>query len=91
MGNIAYGIPTQRARDEIVNSISTLILVHTMYPNSDDYTVICRRLVEKHPKLRDSVGSGYVSSTIYHHACSAQYNNILDSVDQSTIMYTHRS
>ena len=54
------GVPTQKARDEIVSALSTLILVHTTRPDSDDYNTVCRRLVEKHPSLRDASGSGYV-------------------------------
>ena len=54
------GVPTRKARDEIVNSLSTLILVHTIRPTSDDYNIICKKLVEKHPILKDHVGSGYV-------------------------------
>ena len=52
---------TRKARDEIVNSLSTLVLVHTMHPTSDDYNVVCSRLVKKHLILKDHIGSGYVS------------------------------
>ena len=42
------GVLTSKARDEIMTSLSTLIMVHTMRPTPDDYTTVCRRLVEKH-------------------------------------------
>ena len=57
---ISSGVPTRKARDEIVNALSTLIMVHTIRPSSEDYTIICKKLVEKHPTLKDSLGSGYV-------------------------------
>lgn len=58
---IDSGRITRKARDEIVNSLSTLVLVHTMHPTSDDYNVLCSRLVKKHAVLKDHIGSGYVS------------------------------
>lgn len=44
-----------------MNSLSTLVLVHTMHPTSDDYNILCSRLVKKHAVLKDHIGSGYVS------------------------------
>ena len=52
---------SQKARDEIVNSLSTLILVHTIRPTSEDYNTVCSRLVKKHAVLKDHIGSGFVS------------------------------
>lgn len=43
---VKTGVLKRRHRDEIINSLSTLILVHTSCPNPDDYTKVCRRLVE---------------------------------------------
>ena len=57
------GILKRRHRDEIINSLSTLMLVHTSHPTPDDYTTVCRRLVEKYPNLKDKVDSGYVSTS----------------------------
>lgn len=54
------GVPTAKARDEIVNALSTIILVHTINPVSRDYNIICKKLIDKHPILKDAVGSGYV-------------------------------
>ena len=43
----------QKARDEIISSLTTLILVHTKRPKPNDFTTICRRLVAKYPTLKD--------------------------------------
>ena len=51
------GVPTRKARDEIISALSTLMLV----PTFEDYNIICKKLIDKHPGLKDSVGSGYVS------------------------------
>ena len=32
---------TRKARDEIINSLSTLILVYTIHPMPDDYNIVC--------------------------------------------------
>ena len=64
---IKTGILSKRARDEIIQSLSTLMLVHTSKPSPDDYSVVCRKLVEKYPNLRDKVDSGYVSQIVYCH------------------------
>ena len=55
------GVLFQKARDEIVNSLSTLILVHNIRPTSDDYNTVCNRLIKKHTVLKDHIGSGFVS------------------------------
>ena len=54
------GAPNGKARDDIINSVATAMLVHTMHPTGANYNCICQRLVEKHPVLKDSIGSGYV-------------------------------
>ena len=55
------GILTKKARVEIITSLSTLMLVHSSRPTPNDLTTVSRRLVEKHPKLRDKVDNGFVS------------------------------
>ena len=60
---IKIGILKRKHRDKIINSLSTLMLVHTSHPTPDDFTTVCRRLVEKYPKVKDKVDSGYVSTT----------------------------
>ena len=58
------GVLTPKARDEIVHSLATLIMVYTAHPSSSDYNAVCSNLIKKHPVLRDCVGSGYVSIMI---------------------------
>lgn len=58
------GVPTQRARDEFVNALSTPILVHTLRPNSDDYNTVCKRLMTKHPTI-NMMGMYAASINIY--------------------------
>ena len=58
------GVLTSKARDEIITSLSTLIMVHTMRPTPDDYTTVCRRLVEKHPRLKDRTSPHYVCTVL---------------------------
>ena len=58
---VKTGVLTQKARDEIISSLTTLILVHTKRPTPNDFTTICRRLVSKYPKLKDKVDGGFVS------------------------------
>lgn len=56
------GTPTGRARDDIVDSLATVMMVHTMHPAGSEYNIVCRKLIERYPTLKDSVGTGYVSS-----------------------------
>ena len=59
---IETGVLTKSARVEIVHSVATLMLMHTSRPTPHDLDTVSR-LIEKHPKLRDTVDKGYVSST----------------------------
>ncbi len=52
---------TNAVRCEIVTSIATLVMVHTIYPTPEQYTTISERLVATYPILADSYGCGYVS------------------------------
>ena len=65
MKALASGVPTGKARDEVVKALSTLILVYTIRPTSNDYNTICSKLIKRHPVLKDHVGSGFVSTVIY--------------------------
>ena len=58
---INTGIVSARARKEIVQMIRTLMLQHSKYPTSEQYSTIFEKLVTKYPKLRDTLGSGHVS------------------------------
>lgn len=59
------GVLTPRARDEIVNYMATLMMVHTIRPTSNDYNTVCLRLIKTHPILKDGADNGYVSSVLY--------------------------
>ena len=58
------GVLKPKARDEIVNTLSTLIVVHTIKPTTNDYNTICSRLIKKRPVLKDHIGTGYVGMII---------------------------
>ena len=47
------GVLTAKARDRIVHSLATLIVVHTAYPSPSDYKTVLSKLVKKHPVLKD--------------------------------------
>ncbi len=64
---IDSGVVSSRARREIVQTLRTLMLQHTKYPTSDQYNAVCILLVEKFEKLKDSLGSGYVSELCSSH------------------------
>lgn len=58
---IETGVVIAKARQEIVQMLRTLMLQHTKYPTSDQYTTVCQKLIIKYPKLRDTIGSnGFV-------------------------------
>lgn len=47
---------------EIVSTLATLMMVHTMYPTPEQYTTVCQKLVGEYKILHDGFGCGYVSS-----------------------------
>lgn len=52
---------TDASRNEIISAIAIPLYQQTMYPKPEEYTTICKKLVEKYPVLKDSCGNGYVS------------------------------
>lgn len=54
-------ILSKAVRIEIVAVIANLMMLQTRFPVSEDYTSVCRRLIEKYPQLQDVIGNGYVS------------------------------
>lgn len=54
------------ARNEIVDSIATLIMVHTMYPTSDQLEKVAMKLLRVYPSIADKVPGGipYVSESV---------------------------
>ena len=52
---------TEAVKREIVSSIATLVMVHTVHPTPEELTTLAHRLVNCYPVLKDSHGCGYVS------------------------------
>ena len=52
---------TKAVRIEVVAVLTNLIMMHTRFPTSDEYNTVCRNLIEKYPRLQDTIGNGYVS------------------------------
>lgn len=52
---------TDKARIEIVSAIALQAYQHTTYPTSEEYTTMCRKLIERYPFLKDKIGNGIVS------------------------------
>ncbi len=50
---IESGTIVSKAWQEIVQTLRTLMLQYTKYPSSEQYTEVCRKLIEKYPKLMD--------------------------------------
>ena len=58
---IDTGVVSSKARSEVVRVLRTLVLQQTHIPNHVQYETVCEKLVVKYAKLRDSMGSGWVS------------------------------
>lgn len=55
---------TKRNRIEIVQALSSAIMLHTKIPSSVQYNTVCQKLIEKFPVLKDEIGATrYVSIT----------------------------
>ena len=67
---IENGVVTGRAQREIIQVLRTYITAFTMYPKLEQYTIVCKKLVEKYPLLGDDTDEQckYVS-WIYLTAC----------------------
>jgi len=57
---IKSGKLNNKVRDEVINSLATLMMVNTINPTSNDYNTVCSRLVQAYPLLKDSADGGYV-------------------------------
>ena len=64
MEGISTGQLIPCLRTEVVQTLTSLIMMHTMYPSSEQYNVICMKLIEQYPNLKDDIGTGYVSFII---------------------------
>ena len=61
---VETGVVCAKARRDIVQTLRTLILQHTRYPSSEEYTTVSRKLIEQFPKLHDGGTSGFVSAVV---------------------------
>jgi hypothetical protein len=52
---------TKAVRIEIVGILTNAIMMHTRFPKSEEYNMVCLKLIERYPKLQDTIGNGYVS------------------------------
>ena len=59
---IDSGSVCARARRGVVQVLRTLMTQHTKYPSLEEYNAVCRKLIEKYPKLHDGRQEGFVSS-----------------------------
>ena len=60
---------TSAVRCEIVSTLATMVMVHTMYPTPEQYSFICQKLVKEHEILHDGFGCGYVGSYFFVYVC----------------------
>ena len=67
---VRTGVITARARREINLVLRTYMTAHTIRPTSEQYNTICKKLIAKFPKLKDTEGkSKYVSVQIFVFQC----------------------
>lgn len=52
---------TDAVKIEIVQTIVTMAMVHTLFPTPQIYTALAAKLVTEYPILADSYGCGFVS------------------------------
>ena len=58
---IDTGVLCAKSRKDIVQTLRTLMLQHTRYPSSQEYTVVSQKLIQAFPKLHDGGSTGFVS------------------------------
>lgn len=56
---IQTGIVDSKSRREIHQTLRTLILQHTWFPEADGYNMVCRKLITKFSNLRDESKTGF--------------------------------
>ena len=67
------GVITKTVRSEIITVIALGMWQITTQPTSEEYTSICRALVQKFPVLKDTHGNGYVSCVLAKDHCVSYY------------------
>lgn len=66
---VSTGVVTARARREIVQVLRTYMTAYTVFPTSEHYTTICRKLIEKYPRLMDDKGTTKYVSVLKLYVC----------------------
>lgn len=64
---------TKTVRSEIITVIALGLWQITTQPTSEEYTSICRLLVQKFPVLKHTHGNGYVSCVLAKDHCVSYY------------------
>ena len=55
-------ILSKAVRIEIAAVLANIMMLQTRFPQSQDYTSVCHKLIEKYPRLQDMIGNEYVRS-----------------------------
>ena len=61
MERLEKGEVTNSVRCEVVSAICVPMYAQCQYPTSEEYTAVCKQLIQKYPVLKDTYGNGYVS------------------------------
>ena len=69
MENIKKKQITSATRNEIIAGIAIPMYQQSEYPTSEEYTSVCKLLVETCAVLKDSCGNGYVRTNILLCCC----------------------
>ena len=68
---IESGVITTTARRRIISVLRGIIVQYSLYPTSEQYNAVCRALISKYPKLKDTctLGSEFVRENEMSCAC----------------------
>ena len=73
MQAIAEKVITKRARTEIISTMAGEMWRYTETPSSSEYNGVCQLLLKKFPCLKDTIGTGYVSKSLFCCICACVY------------------
>ena len=64
---MSTGVVTGRARRDV---LCTYMTAYTIYPTSEEYATVCKKLIAKYPNLKDTQGkTKYVSMYLLINIC----------------------
>ena len=90
MKSLSEEVITEKARVEIIAAIAIQVYQHTTYPTSDEYTGICRKLIERYPFLKDKVGNGIVSSDAINYNIVTSIACLTERLNRRMKAYTNK-